>query len=132
MEIKNYYNQNLIFLNYLHHHFLFVIRNDMKPHYLINSFYSPRQDISNLSTSYQKDLITSFVESKVLSVGGVQNCYYGGMNEHWYSHLEYYYKKPDNERLKLLKQTERFNIYATDSEIPYLNDIGNFTEHAYS
>lgn len=89
-------------------------------------------DISNLSTSYQKDLITSFVESKVLSVGGVQNCYYGGMTEHWYSHLEYYYKKPDNERIKLLKQTDRFNIYAADSDLPHLNAISEKLEEQLS
>lgn len=86
------------------------------------------QDITNLSTSYKKCLITSFVESKVLSVGGVQNCYGGGMTEHWHSHLKYYYNKPENERIKLLKQTERFNIYASDSELPYLNDVGNKLE----
>ncbi len=82
-------------------------------------------NISNLANTYQKDLITSFIEAKVLSVGGVQNCYLGGMNEHWYSHLEYYYIKSDEERIKLLKQTERFNIYAANSDLPYINAISN-------
>jgi hypothetical protein len=89
-------------------------------------------NLTNLSSSFQKDLITSFVESKVLSVGGVQNCYGGGMTEHWYSHLEYYYIKPDNESIKLLKQTERFNIYAADSDITHLEAISNKLEEKLS
>lgn len=90
------------------------------------------QDLTDLPNNYKKDLITSFVESKVLSVGGVQGCYGGGITEHWHNHLRHYYSKPENERIKLLKQTERFNIYASDSELPYLNDVGNKLEERMS
>lgn len=77
------------------------------------------KNISQLGTTYQKDLITSYVEAQVLSVTGVQRMKAGGYLDQWHSHLEYYYNKPDNQRIKLLQRTAKFSIYAADSDSPH-------------
>lgn len=86
------------------------------------------KNTDRLADSYQKDLVTSYIESQVLSVRGVQMLWVDGNLDQWHNHLEYYYKKPDNERIKLLKQTEKFNIYAADSDLPHLNAIADKLE----
>jgi hypothetical protein len=83
----------------------------------------PLKDLEHFPNTYLKDLITSRIEAQALSTAGIFNCRDGGQLQHWHNHLEYYYNQPEDQRIKLQKQTGHFSIYSADQDIPYLDAI---------
>lgn len=97
-----------------------------------NPDISDINDVEHLDQGYQKDLLVSYIEGQALSSIGIQNIRYDSFLDRWQHHLTYFYENSYDKRIELRTQTEKFDIYATEQEIPYLSAVGEKLEEKLS
>lgn len=87
------------------------------------------QNINDMATTYKKDLLTSYIEAQALSIICIEGLRPGEHDLIWQNHLKHYYLNEEPNRIKLMAQTNNFNVYATQEDGPFIDEIIDHLEN---
>ncbi|NQU54734.1 MAG: T9SS type A sorting domain-containing protein [Bacteroidetes bacterium] len=92
-------------------------------------------DTTGICNTLKRDVIISSIEGQLLSgdsylrVGPMYSSYF---QERLPKYWKYFYAEPENQRIKLIISTNRFDFYGAISDSSHFSEIVNYFENAYS